>query len=74
MNLYLDDDSAKAQLVALLRKARHRVLIPADAAMAGSSDARHFEYAPSNWSTVKQPASPLSHGIFQEGIWRTIVC
>ena len=45
MNLYLDDDSAKAQLVLLLHKAGHRVLIPADADMAGSSDARHFEYA-----------------------------
>jgi predicted nuclease of predicted toxin-antitoxin system len=48
MNLYLDDDSAKAQLVALLRKAGHHVLTPAEAAKAGLSDARHFEYASQN--------------------------
>ena len=32
MNLYLDDDSAKAKLKALLRQAGHRVVIPADGA------------------------------------------
>jgi predicted nuclease of predicted toxin-antitoxin system len=45
MTIYLDDDSAKAKLVALLRQAGHRVVIPADAAMSGATDARHFEYA-----------------------------
>ena len=45
MNVYLDDDSAKAHLVALLRQAGHRVQTPAEAEMAGSSDARHFEHA-----------------------------
>jgi hypothetical protein len=35
MNLYLDDDSAKASLVRLLRKAGHQVIIPADAQLAG---------------------------------------
>src|SRR4051812_28110452 len=42
MNLYLDDDSAKASLVKLLRKAGHRVAIPADAGLAGASDPRHL--------------------------------
>jgi hypothetical protein len=28
MNLYLDDDSAKALLAKLLRKAGHRVIVP----------------------------------------------
>ena len=30
MNLYLDDDSAKAALVARLRKAGHQVAVPTD--------------------------------------------
>ncbi len=45
MNLYLDDDSAKASLVALLRKAGHRVVIPADANLTGVADPRHLIYA-----------------------------
>ena len=45
MNLYLDDDSAKASLAALLRKAGHQVVIPADAAIAGVSDPRHLIHA-----------------------------
>jgi predicted nuclease of predicted toxin-antitoxin system len=45
MNLYLDDDSVKTQLVALLRQAGHGVQIPAEAGKAGSSDARHLEHA-----------------------------
>jgi hypothetical protein len=31
MNLYLDDDSAKASLVNLLRAAGHQVIVPSDA-------------------------------------------
>jgi hypothetical protein len=42
MNLYLDDDSAKASLVMLLRKGGHQVTIPADAGIAGVSDPRHL--------------------------------
>jgi hypothetical protein len=42
MNLYLDDDSAKASLVRLLRKAGHQVAIPADAGISGVSDPRHL--------------------------------
>jgi predicted nuclease of predicted toxin-antitoxin system len=45
MNLYLDDDSAKASLVRLLRTAGHQVVIPADAGLAGASDPRHLMYA-----------------------------
>ncbi len=36
MNLYLDDDSAKASLVKLLKKAGHHVAIPADAGLTGA--------------------------------------
>jgi hypothetical protein len=42
MNLYMDDDSAKASLVRLLRKAGHQVTIPADAGIPGVSDPRHL--------------------------------
>jgi hypothetical protein len=45
MNIYLDDDSAKASLVVLLRKAGHQVVIPSDAGIAGASDPRHLIYA-----------------------------
>jgi hypothetical protein len=42
MNLYLDDNSAKASLVGLLRRAGHQVAVPADHGLAGSSDACHL--------------------------------
>jgi hypothetical protein len=42
MNLYLDDHSAGAVLVAMLRRAGHQVSVPADLAMVGASDARHL--------------------------------
>jgi hypothetical protein len=42
MNLYLDDDSAKALLATLLRKAGHQATLPADVAMGGADDAEHF--------------------------------
>ena len=45
MKLYLDDDTAKAALVARLRKAGHQVVTPADASLAGASDQRHLLYA-----------------------------
>jgi len=45
MNPYLDDDSAKASLVRLLRTAGHQVVIPADAGLAGASDPRHLTHA-----------------------------
>ena len=45
MNLYLDDDSAKALLATLLRKAGHPVEIPADAGMVGAADPRHLTHA-----------------------------
>jgi hypothetical protein len=44
MNLYLDDDSAKASLANLLRKAGHQVTVPADAGISGVSDPRHMIY------------------------------
>jgi predicted nuclease of predicted toxin-antitoxin system len=45
MNLYLDDNTCKAVLVAMLRKAGHTIVIPADVGCAGVSDARHFLHA-----------------------------
>ena len=45
MKLYLDDDSVHRQLVAMLRKAGHWVVIPADVGMVGRADPRHLPYA-----------------------------
>jgi hypothetical protein len=45
MNVYLDDDSAKAALVARLRKVGHQVVVPADALLSGAADPRHLLYA-----------------------------
>jgi Domain of unknown function (DUF5615) len=45
MNLYVDDDSAKAALVARLRKGGHQIVVPADASLAGAADPRHLLYA-----------------------------
>ena len=48
MNLYLDDDSAKASLVALLRRLGHQVTTPTDAGIAAVSDPRHLRYTVEN--------------------------
>src|SRR5207249_2670082 len=48
MNLYLDDDCAKASLVKLLKKAGHQVAIPADAGLTGASDPRHLMHTVQN--------------------------
>jgi hypothetical protein len=45
MNLYLDEDSAARMLASLLRKAGHRVTLPADVAMTGKPDGRQLVYA-----------------------------
>ena len=45
MNLYLDDNTCKAVLVALLRKAEHQVTVPVEVGTAGCSDPRHLLYA-----------------------------
>src|SRR5438128_2261958 len=45
MNLYLDDNSCKGLLAALLRKAGHTVVVPGDVGCAGASDPRHFLHA-----------------------------
>jgi predicted nuclease of predicted toxin-antitoxin system len=42
MNLYLDDNSVKASLVTLLRRAGHQVALPADFGLSGASDPRHL--------------------------------
>jgi hypothetical protein len=45
MNVYLDDDSAKALLATLLRKAGHQVTVPNDVGRSGADDAEHFLHA-----------------------------
>ncbi len=45
MKLYLDDNITDAVLVALLRRERHSVALPADVGLCGVSDPRHFAYA-----------------------------
>jgi len=45
MNLYLDDDSAKALLVKFLQKAGHRVVVPTGVGLSGAEDAEHLLYA-----------------------------
>jgi Domain of unknown function (DUF5615) len=45
MNLYLDDDMAKASLVARLRRAGHRVVLPGEVKLLGAWDPRHLLYA-----------------------------
>lgn len=42
MNLYLDDNSIKASLVNLLRRAGHQVILPADLGLAGDADPCHL--------------------------------
>jgi predicted nuclease of predicted toxin-antitoxin system len=42
MNLYLDDNSAKASLVNLLRRAGHQIALPTALGLSGSSDPRHL--------------------------------
>ena len=48
MNLYLDDDSAKAALAKLLQNVGHQVFIPADVGLAGAADPRHLMHAVQN--------------------------
>lgn len=45
MNLYLDDNIINKQLVALLRKAGHAVVVPADANLSGAPDPQHLTHA-----------------------------
>ncbi len=45
MNLYLDDDTTKAVLVARLRKAGHHVVLPITVGTAGIADPRHLVFA-----------------------------
>ncbi len=45
MNLYLDDDMAMRSLVARLRRAGHRVVVPNDAALSGVWDPLHLLHA-----------------------------
>ena len=42
MNLYLDDNTEKASLVSILRRAGHQVTLPADIGMSGAPEPRHL--------------------------------
>jgi hypothetical protein len=55
VRLYLDDDSAAALLVALLRQAGHDVQVPADVGMDGKEDPVHLTHA------VREDRVFLSH-------------
>lgn len=48
MNLYLDDDMAKALLVARPRRAGHQVVVPADVNLSGVWDPGHLLHAVQN--------------------------
>jgi predicted nuclease of predicted toxin-antitoxin system len=48
MKLYIDDDTAKAALVARLKKDGHHVVVPADVGLSGAADPRHLLYAVEN--------------------------
>src|SRR5438309_4795848 len=48
MNVYLDDDSAKAALVARLKKEGHQIVVPADVSLSGAADPRHLLHAVEN--------------------------
>jgi hypothetical protein len=45
MQLYLDDDTAKAALVTRLRREGHQVGLPADVSLSGAWDPRHLLHA-----------------------------
>jgi predicted nuclease of predicted toxin-antitoxin system len=45
MRIYLDDNRADQKLAAMLRKAGHLVVRPAEVGLTGASDPRHLEYA-----------------------------
>lgn len=45
MTLYLDDDIVKASLIAMLRRAGHIAVLPADVGMMGMADPRHLAHA-----------------------------
>jgi len=45
MNLYLDDNRTDPRLAALLLRAGHTVVRPADVGLGGAPDARHLRHA-----------------------------
>jgi predicted nuclease of predicted toxin-antitoxin system len=45
MKLYLDDNLSDRVLAAMLRRAGHTAVQPADAGLVGASDVRHLEHA-----------------------------
>jgi predicted nuclease of predicted toxin-antitoxin system len=55
MKLYLDEDTASARLVRMLRKAGHDAQVPRDVGMIGKEDSVHLAHA------VRQQRILLSH-------------
>jgi hypothetical protein len=45
MTIYLDDDSVARELVGLLRKMGHEVILPGDVGLRGAKDQVHLTYA-----------------------------
>jgi hypothetical protein len=45
MKVYIDDNPIDPHLAALLRRAGHTVVLPADVALSGASDPRHLLHA-----------------------------
>jgi predicted nuclease of predicted toxin-antitoxin system len=45
MRLYLDDNMLSPHLAALLQRAGHTVVLPADVGLPGASDPRHLSHA-----------------------------
>ena len=61
MLLYLDDDSIHRVVVALLRKAGHDVVLPADVGLSGADDAVHLTHA----VRVGRPLLSYNHDDFE---------
>jgi hypothetical protein len=52
MNLYVDDDLAKASLVARMRRAGHLVVLPSDVGLSGAWDPLHLLHAAQHQLTL----------------------
>jgi hypothetical protein len=60
MNRYLDDNSAKASLVNLLRRGGHQVALPTDHGLAGAPDPHHL----ASWAGQNQVLLTRDHDDF----------
>ena len=62
MLLYLDDDSIHRVVVALLRKAGHDIVLPADAGLSGADDPVHLTHA----IRTGRPLFSFNHDDFEQ--------